>query len=244
MSDTTTEEERLEALAPHYDAGADFDRHMLGAFASVLKRRVAGAHVLDLGCSTGTTSQAIADVVGSLDLVDGSATYIKAARQRVHGRHVRFFASLFENFVPDRLYDHIICSHVMEHVAEPIETLSRMKSWLAPSGRIWVYVPNARSLHRLLGVKMGLCASVYDLSERDHRIGHRRVYDGDALSHHIRAAGLSHSELRGVLIKPLPNALMEKLGGRVIQGLLDLGADYPEISSDIFFECFVPECRP
>ena len=233
------ERDRLERLAPHYDSAADFDRYILEAFAAMLRQRIGGS-VLDLGCSSGTTSEAIVGAAASLDLVDGSEHYIAVARERVKGPHVRFFVSLFEDFVPDRPYDHIVCSHVMEHVADPVGALARAKTWLAPGGRIWVYVPNARSIHRMLGVKMGVAESIYALSERDHQIGHRRVYDRDSLSRDIRAAGLDHGPLRGALIKPFPNSVMSGIDAKLVHGLVALGADLPDFASDIYYECYLP----
>lgn len=233
------ESERLESLAPHYDSSADFDRYFLEAFADILIGRVAGSRVLDLGCSSGVTTQKFPPHVKSLDLIDGSAHYIEIAQSRVHGDNVRFFQTLFEDYHPDTKYDHIVCSHVLEHVLDPVGILEIAKQWLAPDGRIWVYVPNARSIHRMLGVAMGMSSTIYELSDRDHKIGHRRVYDADTLSQDIRKAGLEHGDLSGILIKPFPNSMMEKLDEALIKGLLQVGQSIPEHASDIYYECFL-----
>jgi hypothetical protein len=123
-------------------------------------------------------------------------------------------------------------------VDDPVAILKRIKTWLAPAGRIWGYVPNARSIHRQLGVKVGAAASIYELSQRDHMIGHRRVYDADTFSADIRAAGLNHGPLGGFLLKPFPSSVMQNLDDTMIRGLLQVGADQPDVASDIYFECF------
>jgi 2-polyprenyl-3-methyl-5-hydroxy-6-metoxy-1,4-benzoquinol methylase len=238
MPETAGERDRLERLAPDYDAKIDFDRFALDAFGVMLRSKVQGANVLDLGCSTGTTAEAIVDVVGTLDMVDGSEHYIEIARSRVGRANVRLYTALIEEYEPDRHYDHVLCSHILEHVVDPVAMLKQIRGWLAPGGRIWAYVPNARSIHRRVGVKIGAAESIYELSERDHMIGHRRVYDPDSFSKDIAAAGLRHGPLQGFLIKPFPSSVMTGIDERLIRGLLEVGAELPEISSDIYYECF------
>jgi len=239
------EADRLEQLAGDYDPTSDFDRHILSYFAERIATGIEGKAVLELGCSGGQTAIHLARVAASLDLVDGSAAYIELARSRVQGAHVRFYHALFETFEPDRQYDTIVCSHVMEHVENPVAILRRISRWLKAAGSVFVYVPNALSIHRRLGVEMGLAPTVYELSKRDHMIGHRRVYDAQTLSKDIEAAGFRHGALGGVLIKPFPNAVMSDFADNVIEGLLRLGETLPEISSDIYFECknAIPETR-
>lgn len=230
---------RLEKLAPHYDSGEDFDLYILRSFAAIVAPRVRGKRVLDLGCSSGSTSEGLVDSAGALDLIDGSAHYIEVAKQRVRGPHVRYFQSLFEAYEPDVRYDHIICSHVLEHVIDPVEILSTAKNWLAEGGVIWAFVPNAFSVHRRLGVAMGVSESLYELSPRDHRIGHRRVYDPQSLAKDIRAAGLRHGDLHGIMLKPMPIAKMGAVDPAMIEGFVKLGIELPELASDIYYEAFV-----
>ncbi len=237
MADTLNERDRLESLAPAYDPHDDFDRHILTRFAEGIRSELLGKDVLELGCATGVTAGILSKYARTLDLVDGSEMYVRTARERVPGDHVRVFQALFEEYEPDRGYDVIVCSHVLEHVEDPVSVLRRAARWLNRGGCIFVYVPNARSIHRQLGVKMGVAHSIYDLSERDHQIGHRRVYDADSLKADVMAAGLTPGAVRGILLKPLPIALMGSIGERVLEGLLDLGEDFPELAADIYVRC-------
>ena len=61
-------------------------------------------------------------------------------------------------------FDNIVLGHVLEHVERPVEILSRVKSWLSANGRVFALVPNARSLHRQMGVVMGLLDSEHSLN--------------------------------------------------------------------------------
>jgi 2-polyprenyl-3-methyl-5-hydroxy-6-metoxy-1,4-benzoquinol methylase len=238
--DSRSEIETLEAVAGRFDSAQDFDVHYQRFFGRIVGERLRGKSCLELGCSSGVMSEVLVQYVAELDLVDGSATYLDRAKEKVKGDRVRFFESLFESFQPDRKYDAIVASHVLEHVDNPVAILQRMKGWIVPTGAIFAFVPNANSIHRQLGVAMGLAASVYELSERDHIVGHRRVYDPETLAKDIRAAGLEPGPLRGILVKPFHNALMESLSAAMVDGFLELGRRIPEQASDIYYECRLP----
>ena len=59
-------------------------------------------------------------------------------------------------------------------MAEPVQLLRWVRTWLQPTGRLHVVVPNADSLHRRVGVAMGALGRVDELSERDRRFGQLR----------------------------------------------------------------------
>jgi trans-aconitate methyltransferase len=48
--------------------------------------------------------------------------------------------------VPDRAYDVILLSHVIEHLTNGLEVLAELAAKLAPGGRIYVEFPSERSL--------------------------------------------------------------------------------------------------
>jgi 2-polyprenyl-3-methyl-5-hydroxy-6-metoxy-1,4-benzoquinol methylase len=238
--ETDSERETLEAVAERFDSAYDFDVHYQRFFGRIVGEKLRGKSVLELGCGSGVMSEVLVRYFASLDMVDGSASYLDRAKEKVRGTHVRFFHSLFESYEPDRHYDAVIASHVLEHVEDPVAVLKRMKTWIEASGTIFAFVPNANSIHRHLGVAMGLAKNVYELSERDRMVNHRRVYDASTLAADIRAAGLEPGELQGVLVKPFHNAMMESLPQPMIEGFLELGRRLPQHAADIYYECRLP----
>jgi 2-polyprenyl-3-methyl-5-hydroxy-6-metoxy-1,4-benzoquinol methylase len=235
-----SEVERLEGVAERYDSADDYDRHFQEFFGAIVGAELAGKDVLDLGCSSGITAAKLVEHVGSLDLVDGSQIYLDRARAHLPKGKTRFFCSLFEDFKPDRTYDAIVASHVLEHVNDPVAIMKTAKAWLKPDGVFYAFVPNAHSIHRYLGVTMGLTKHVQELSARDHLIGHRRVYTPAMLSDDVRAAGFEHGPLRGINCKPFTNAMMGDLPAEMIQGFLKVGTLVPQNASDIYYECRLP----
>lgn len=235
------ERRRLEEIAERFDAADDYDRHYQRFFGTLVAAEVRAKDVLELGCSSGVMSAILLEHVRSLHMVDGSATYIERAQAKLPSPKARFTVALFEDFDPQRSFDAIVCSHVLEHVADPVAMLQRARRWLTPDGVLYAYVPNAYSVHRLLGVAMGLSESVFTMSERDRLVGHRRVYTPQTLADDLRAAGLEPGELRGVNLKPFPNAQMVGLSDALVEGLLRVGTQIPHNAADIFYACRLPE---
>lgn len=51
-------------------------------------------------------------------------------------------------FMPERLYDFVVLSNVLEHVPDPVAMLSQIRRLLSPEGQVWISCPNAASYWR------------------------------------------------------------------------------------------------
>jgi hypothetical protein len=105
---------------------------------------------------------------------------------------------------------------------------------------LFVATPNATSLNRRLGVRMGLQEHVQQLSESDIKMGHRRILDGPMLEEDLNAADFRIETRLTTMCKPLPNALFSHLNDAQLKGLFDLGDELPEDQRGILAYC----CRP
>lgn len=90
--------------------------------------------------------------------------------------------------VPDGYYDAVICSHVLEHVADPYGVAHRLTAKLKPGGVLYVETPSARSLS-LPRAKNGWwlirgCLNYYDDES------HRTFVDLRQLATELQAGGL------------------------------------------------------
>ena len=94
----------------------------------------------------------------------------------------------------------------MEHISDPVLVLKKVSNWLKNDGVFCVAVPNAKSLHRLIAREMGILKSEYDLNQRDHELGHYRVYDLTKLKEHVVQAGFNIIDSGGYFLKPLSNS--------------------------------------
>ena len=110
-----------------------------------------GKRLLDVGCGAGFYLR-VARKLGAI--VEGVEPSVYGTEQtRKSG--IKVFNGTLEDYVAAGnagQFDVITANHVIEHVPNPVGTLSIMKSLLAPNGCIWIGVPNAnypisRKLH-------------------------------------------------------------------------------------------------
>lgn len=196
-----------------------------------------GQKVLDLGYGDGVNFESLARH-SSLTLVEGSEELAKKARLQSAklGLTVDIHCCLFEEFEAARNFDVIVASHVLEHVDQPVELLAHLGQLLKPGGTLIGLVPNAESLHRRLGLAMGLSKQLDDLSERDYLVGHKRVYDMVMLKSDLKQGGFVITNHRGFFAKLLANHQMLHLEEKVLLGLLKMSDDMPtELCANLGF---------
>jgi trans-aconitate methyltransferase len=230
-----SETERLEEVAHRYDPSnpaEEFDYHTKRLHVGVIGPWLRGDRVLEMGCATGELTSLMAPSAEAYEVVEGSPKNVAVASDRVPG--VRFHTSLWEEFTPTELYSDILHVCALEHVVDPVEVLARARGWLRPHGRLHVIVPNSDSLHRYVGVELGVLATRKELSASDHRIGHRRVYDIDELRTDIRAAGFRVVHWQGILLKVLSNQQMLGWDFELIEALNEVGQRFPTQCAELY----------
>jgi 2-polyprenyl-3-methyl-5-hydroxy-6-metoxy-1,4-benzoquinol methylase len=211
-------------------------------FCAALERHRA-RRVLSLGVGHAVVSGRLATLVGrgidSYTIIEGSRERIaelRAAAKLPPG--VEVVQGYFEDYAPRARFDAIEMGFVLEHVADPAAIMARYAGLLAASGVVAIAVPNARSLHRLVGQRAGLLDDLYRLSEADLALGHRRYFDLDSLVSLVENAGLRVRAREGILLKSLTTAQLARLElpPRVMRAFCELGAGYPEIANAIYLE--------
>jgi 2-polyprenyl-3-methyl-5-hydroxy-6-metoxy-1,4-benzoquinol methylase len=133
------------------------------------------------------------------------------------------------------MFDNIILGHVLEHVIDPVNILSLCKKWLKNNGLILASVPNKNSIHRQAAVEMGMLSKLDDFSEKDKRIGHRRIFEHDSLSDCFCKAGFKIIKKGGYWLKPLSDAQIESTWtNQMVRAFLKIGERYPDIAGEIY----------
>ena len=171
---------------------------------------------LQYGCANGYETQELASRLRSLTVVDGSSVFVDRLLAANEHANTSFVCSLFEDFdfsTHPVKYDYVFCSYIFEHVFDPSIVLANIKTLLKPGGLLFVVVPNYLALSRQIALKMGLIQRLEDLTENDHRHGHRRVYSRDSLCREITSAGLTVRHIKGIVLKILADFQLNKLLG-------------------------------
>jgi SAM-dependent methyltransferase len=235
-----TETLHLERIAKEYtqpDPGRLVDRQFLEWTVDRMLPWIKGPEVLELGFGDDQWTSRILARFGRTNIVDASQTLLQRAKDK-YGERITTYQALFEEFSPPKAFTSIVASYVLEHVADPVQILTRATQWLAPQGHVLIVVPHADSLHRRLAVSMGLQSKTSDLGPTDRQMGHRRVYTIAHMESDIKAAGLRVVSKRGHLLKPLPQGMLTGFSAKMLEGFMKLGDEMPmEYSSSIAFDC-------
>lgn len=171
-------------------------------------------------------------------VLEGSQALVHRVREMLRHDGLELVHTLFEEFETDERFDAIEMGFVLEHVEDPAALLERYVRLLEPNGRMFVAVPNARSLHRRVGQAAGLLDNPYRLSEHDLQLGHRRYYDLQSLSAAVLEAGLKIVNVEGIFLKPVTTGQLEQLAlsDEVVRGFYEVGVAYPDLCNAILIE--------
>lgn len=207
---------------------------MTKATVELTKKIVANKNILNLGLGNGITSSQLENIVKSQVVVEASKKIIKSFS--FESTKTTFIESYFENFSSKEKFDVVLANHVLEHVDSPIELMKeKFNEWLSNHGLAFITVPNAKSIHRLIGKQMNMINSEYDLNDSDIKAGHKRVYDIDLLKSHIKEANLEIVEMGGYNIKMVSLLQMKEWSQELLDAIFEVSKKIPpELCANIW----------
>lgn len=194
--------------------------------------------LLELGLGHGYSTCLFQPQFKAHTVVDGSSEIIEMFRTKHDLLGLNIVESYFEVFEPTERYDVIIMGFVLEHVDDPALIVSKYRTFLKPGGRMFIAVPNAKSLNRRLGIALGMIADIYELNANDHLLGHQRQFCLDTLKSMLTANGYAVSWTEGIYLKPLPLAHLKTLPDfeANLRAMCEVGVDFPELCVGLLIE--------
>jgi SAM-dependent methyltransferase len=145
-------------------------------------------------------------------------TYSEAEAVQARERLDRVEVADLNDFEPDSLgtFDCIVCSHVLEHLHDPQQVLSRLRACLAPGGVLLVALPNVLFWKQRLDFLRGRFryteGGLMDCT-------HVRFFDWYSADQLLRDAGFEVVERVADGVFPL-----SRLFGSALSGLINLAA--------------------
>lgn len=225
-----------------YAYGFDFDvmhPFMLRAFEPF----IGPGNLLELGSFKGDFTRRLLPRFKDITCVEGSGAALAEARQRL-GDGVTFVHSSFETATLPKRYDHVVLTHVLEHLDDPVGLLRRInEEWMSERGRLFLVCPNANAPSRQIAVKMKLISHNTAVTPAEAEHGHRRTYTLETLEQDARAAGLRVAHRSGIFFKALANFQWDRLlktdivSPEYLEGCYELGLQYPDLCASIFLLC-------
>lgn len=195
--------------------------------------------LLSLGIGHEIVSKSLMNKVKNYHIIEGSGEIIKNYISNLSlPNNVKIQETYFEDFECNLKFDAIEMGFVLEHVEDPLLVLKKFSKYLKEDGTIFIAVPNARSLHRQVGYEAGLLDDIYSLSKEDLELGHKRYFDLESIIQLINESGLKIRKIEGIMLKPLTTSQINSLNllKEVINALMKLSVNYPDISNSIYIE--------
>jgi SAM-dependent methyltransferase len=197
--------------------------------------------VLELGIGHGYTTALFNNYFERHVVIDGSPAVIEQFRENYSLDTIEIVESYFETFDTNEAFDVLLMGFVLEHVDDPDLILTRYRKFMKPGGRLFIAVPNAKSLNRRLGLAMGKIDDIYSLNQNDLALGHKRNYCLDTLKEAIHRAGYDCVWEEGIYLKPLPLGYMQLMPefDSNLQAMLEVGVDFPELCVGLLVEAAI-----
>jgi 2-polyprenyl-3-methyl-5-hydroxy-6-metoxy-1,4-benzoquinol methylase len=247
MNERDYNREMQDSSARRYAYGFDFDvmhPFMIRAFEPFFRPGSA----LELGSYQGDFTRRLLPHFADITCVEGSDVALAVAKERLTltqgGQSVAFVHAAFEVASLPRRYDHVVLTHVLEHIDDPVAILRRIKTdWLSDRGRLFLVCPNGNAPSRQIAVKMGLIDHNTAVTPAEAAHGHRRTYTLDTLERDVAAAGLKVLYRTGIFFKALANFQWDRLlqtdivSPAYLEGCYQLGQQYPDLCASIFLLC-------
>ncbi len=172
-------------------------------------------------------------------ILEGAAEIIDDYKRKYDPpTQVEIVQTYFEEYYSSESFDAVEAGFVMEHVDDPKRVINHIKQFLKPGGKMYLSVPNARSLHRIIGYEAGLLDNYYKLSKHDLQLGHKRYFDLNSFTKLALDCGLKICNVEGILLKPVTGDQLTQLNlePKVWEALLKVGVKFPDICNSIYME--------
>ena len=129
-----------------------------------------GKTALELGCGKGLWTKVLSERYDKVDIVDGSDELLEKVRAENESRRadIAIHHALVEDFVADSHshWDHIYLTFLLEHLDNPVAVLKGIHRLLDDGGQLFIAVPNALSVHRMVALRMGMIDRADELEDK------------------------------------------------------------------------------
>ena len=153
------------------------------------------------------------------------------------------YAEEYAKSVSNPKFDFIILSGVLHEVEDPLSFLFEIKPLCSVQSVIHINVPNAFSLHRILGKEMGKISSVSEVSTFGKKMQVNNVFSLESLKKLLETSGFSIIDDSSYFIKPFTHQQMQLcitngiITEEVLQGLCNLESHLPGMGAEIYANC-------
>jgi SAM-dependent methyltransferase len=238
----------IERYESDYLADGRFEPHMV----RYRRRQVVSSlmrhphrRILEVGCGTEPLFEFVDDW-DEFTIVEPGHDFARLAGDRApSGRDVRIVEALLEESSPqlsDRSFDFVVVSSLLHEVRDPTRLLDSVRALCNDETVVHFNVPNARSIHNRLAVRMGLIPDVFAQSELALRMQRTSTYDLASLKRSVEDAGFRVESSGSYFLKPFTHDQIQQMldlsiiDGRVLDAMYYVSEEFPGAGAEIFVD--------
>jgi len=158
------------------------------------------------------------------------------------GMTLEFVNGFFEDFNSNdgRLFDTVILSSVLHEMNDPNVVLRKAFTLLRPGGAVFIVVTNQNSIHRLIGLSMGLLADLNERTQTEIEMQQTSAYTVESIQGLAVSAGFEIEHISTGFPKLLTHKQMKAalelsvIDLKFLNQIYDLGEFLPSNGSEIF----------
>ena len=158
---------------------------------------------------------------------------------------ITIFNQFFESWVETsdkNCYDFIILNGVLHEVRDGGLLLKLVEKIMSDNTIIYINVPNANSMHRLIGVASGFIKGVTEKTERNLALEQTEIYSQSSLRALVYNSieGAFISQIGTFFLKPFTHAQMQEcvktgiINEKVLDGLFSVSHEFPEFGAELY----------
>lgn len=205
--------------------------------------RLAPLRVLEVGCGTDSMYAHWPHFERFVIVEPGTGFADKARRGADGDSRITIVEDFVETAAPTlagEIFDLVLVSGLLHEVPDPEAVLQGLRPLCRADTVVHVNVPNARSLHRLLALEMGLIDDLQTLSDRQQALQQQRTFDMDSLVSLCKRCGFNVTGHGSYFVKPFTHGQMAGLQAsglleeRMLDGLYRLERHLPGLGSEIY----------
>jgi SAM-dependent methyltransferase len=225
--------EQIDAAAQHYyftplHTGID-NRCRERMIARCLPAVRPGGRVLELGFIDGQWTDHFLRLGCRVTAVEGAMRNVEFGRSKYAGNGmVKIVHSTFESYDPADRFDTILMGGMLKHLEQPAVFLRRSRTWLDRGGRLIATTPNPKSLHRRVGMAMGLLGALDALSPTDVKVGNLRHYDLAGFRALLVSGGYVVDTIASSILKPVSSDRMSDWPDDLLDALDRMADELPD----------------
>ena len=175
----------------------------------------------------------------------GTAPFNSLVERFSSNTTIALYNEFFEDYavaINQKSYDFIILNGVLHEVRDADLFLKQIEKIMSEHTTVYINVPNANSMHRLIGVASGFIKSVTEKTERNLALEQTEIYSPSSLSSLVHASMTDSVILQmgTFFLKPFTHAQMQEclrmgvIDEKVLDGLYSVSAEFSDFGAELY----------